>query len=33
MAGASVVLVTSFVVSIYLVSTFTLQKLDDWFVR
>ena len=30
-AGASVVLVTSFVVATYLVSSFTLQKLEDWF--
>jgi S-DNA-T family DNA segregation ATPase FtsK/SpoIIIE len=30
-AGAAVVLVTAFIVSTYLVSSFTLQKLDDWF--
>jgi S-DNA-T family DNA segregation ATPase FtsK/SpoIIIE len=30
-AGAAVVLVTAFIVSTYLVSSFTLQKLEDWF--
>jgi len=30
-AGAAVILVTAFIVSTYLVSTFTLQKLEDWF--